>query len=166
MIIRYAKIEDLPEIVQIYNSTISSRMVTADLEPLTVEQKMEWFLEHNMSRRPLFVVEENGHIIGWLSFSSFYGRPAYDRTNEISIYIKEEFRGKGIGKTLLEKAIAFAPNIKVENILAFIFAHNIPSIKLFEKYKFEKWAHLPGVAVLDGVSRDLLIFGIKASGKK
>ena len=41
----------------------------------------------------------------------------------------------------------------------FVFAHNGPSVTLFERYRFERWGHLPRVAVLDGIERDLLIMG-------
>lgn len=161
MIIKYAVLDDLPDIVDIYNSTIPGRKVTADLKPLTVEDKLPWFKEHNNNCRPLFVVLDNEEIIAWLSFSSFYGRPAYNGTAELSIYIREENRHQGIGKILLKKAIDLAPALKVENLLAFIFAHNEPSLKLFKKFNFDQWAYLPGVAKLDGIYRDLVILGYK-----
>ena len=93
--IRDAQISDLPDIVSIYNSTIPSRMVTADLEPVSVQSKEEWFKEHSPDFRPLWVVELDGKICAWLSFQSFYGRPAYNGTAEVSIYLHEDFRGQG-----------------------------------------------------------------------
>ncbi len=156
--IRDAAIEDLPVIVSIYNSTIESRMVTADTSPVTVESRKEWFDKHNKNR-PLKVVELNNQICAWISFQNFYGRPAYQATAEVSIYLSEEIRGKGLGAKILEKAIAECPALQIENLLAFIFAHNVPSIRLFEKYGFEKWGYLPGVAELDSVKRDLVIMG-------
>ncbi|WP_102691515.1 GNAT family N-acetyltransferase [Rummeliibacillus pycnus] len=158
---RDAQIEDLPKIVEIYNSTIASRMVTADTEPVSIEDRLPWFNEHNPSKRPLWVVEYDGAICGWISFQSFYGRPAYDATTEISIYLSEEFRGKGLGKITLQHAIEACPQLKIEHLLAFIFAHNEPSIRLFKNFQFEEWAHLPEVAELDGVKRDLVILGKK-----
>ncbi|WP_240894440.1 GNAT family N-acetyltransferase [Parapedobacter sp. SGR-10] len=90
----------MKRIVDIYNSTISSRMVTADTEPVSVESRQKWFDEHNTTNRPLWVIENNtNQIIGWISFQSFYGRPAYDATVEISIYLDETQRGKGLGNT-------------------------------------------------------------------
>ncbi|TSI11792.1 GNAT family N-acetyltransferase [Lysinibacillus sp. BW-2-10] len=158
---RDATLEDLPTIVEIYNSTIASRMVTADTEPVTVEARLKWFHEHAPSKRPLWVVEMDNTICGWVSLQSFYGRPAYDATAEISIYIDENFRGHGLGKKILAKVVEFAPNYGVDTLLGFIFAHNEPSLRLFEKFGFEKWAHLPEVATLDGVKRDLIILGKK-----
>lgn len=157
--IRDAKIKDLPTIVAIYNSTIASRMVTADVEPISVESRIPWFHGHSPTFRPLWVVENRGEICGWLSFQSFYGRPAYNSTAEISVYIHQDYRGKKIGKFLIEKAIDTCPDLKIKTLLGFIFAHNQPSIKLFTRFGFEKWAHLPSVAELDGIERDLVILG-------
>lgn len=156
---RLARFEDLTAIVNIYNSTVASRQVTADTEPITVESRHAWFAEHTPERRPLWVVEDAGQVIGWLSFSNFYGRPAYSGTAELSIYLAESARGKGLGAYFLREAIAYAPGIAVHTLLGFIFGHNTPSLKLFEKFGFERWAHMPRVATLDGVERDLDILG-------
>jgi L-amino acid N-acyltransferase YncA len=156
---RLARFDDLPEIVAIYNSTVASRVVTADTEPVSVESRHAWFADHTPERRPLWVVEDEGRVIGWMSYSNFYGRPAYSGTAELSIYIHEDVRGKGLGRYFLEQAIAFAPEIKVHTLLGFIFGHNEPSLKLFEAYGFERWAHMPRVATLDGIERDLDILG-------
>lgn len=59
---RIAEREDLPRIIEIYNSTIASRMVTADLEEVTVEQRLPWFEAHNPEKRPLWVMELNHEI--------------------------------------------------------------------------------------------------------
>jgi phosphinothricin acetyltransferase len=158
--IRDAQKTDLPQIVEIYNSTIASRMVTADTMPVTVESREEWFNEHNPGKRPLWVIENpSGEIIGWVSFQSFYGRPAYDATVEISIYLHETQRGKGLGKQLLQYCIDAAPKFGVKTLLGFIFSHNEPSLKLFRNLGFEDWATLPNIAVLDGQERGLKILG-------
>jgi len=162
---RIATLEDLPTVVAIYNSTIASREVTADTEPVTVESRLNWFDEHQPGRRPLWIIEraddnsEKPEILGWISYSNFYGRPAYSGTAEVSIYIAEAWRGKGIGRYALTEAIAFAPQIKVHTLLGFIFGHNKPSLALFERFGFDTWANFPRVANLDGIERDLIILG-------
>jgi phosphinothricin acetyltransferase len=162
---RLARRDDLPVIVDIYNSTIASRDVTADTEPVSVASREAWFNEHTPERRPLWTIHDAADassapaVIGWMSYSNFYGRPAYSGTAELSIYIDEAWRGKGIGKYCLEQAIAFAPQIKVHTLLGFIFGHNAPSLALFGKFGFDTWAHFPRVANLDGVERDLIILG-------
>ncbi|MGF6848057.1 L-amino acid N-acyltransferase YncA [Chitinophaga sp. W3I9] len=110
---------------------------------------------------PLWMIDDNGSNVGWMSFQSFYGRPAYDGTVEVSIYLDETMRGKGLGKKILQHAITVAPEFGVQTLLGFIFAHNEPSLKLFLNMGFEEWAHLPEIAVLDGVERSLKILGRK-----
>ncbi|GIZ54137.1 GNAT family N-acetyltransferase [Noviherbaspirillum aridicola] len=156
---RLARFEDLPAIVAIYNSTVPSREVTADTEPVSVESRHAWFAEHTPERRPLWVAEKDGEVVGWLSYSNFYGRPAYNGTAELSIYIRDDQRGKGLGRYFLEQSIAFAPSIGIHTLLGFIFGHNKPSLGLFYKFGFERWAHMPRVATLDGIERDLDILG-------
>ncbi|CAM3057000.1 GNAT family N-acetyltransferase [Paenibacillus sediminis] len=157
--VRDATLDDLPAIVDIYNSTIPGRMVTADTEPVTVQSRVPWFNDHSPDFRPLWVAEHEGNICGWLSFQSFYGRPAYNATAELSIYIHSDYRGAGLGHYLLNKAIETCPDLHVKTLLGFIFGHNEPSLRLFEKFGFEKWAHFPNVAELDGIERDLVILG-------
>jgi L-amino acid N-acyltransferase YncA len=159
-VIRNSSIADLPEIVEIYNLSIPGRLATADTEPVTVESRMDWFHSHK-ENRPLFVVEESGKVVAFLSFKSFYGRPAYSITAEIGIYIHPDYQKKGLGNILLQKAIDISPDLKLENLLGFIFGHNEPSIKLFKKFGFAEWGTLPGLAKMDGKYVDLIIFGKK-----
>lgn len=157
---RNAEQKDLSQIVEIYNSTIPTRMVTADTEPVSVESRQKWFEEHNPVKRPLWVIEDDTNtIIGWVSFQSFYGRPAYDGTVEISIYLDVEQRGKGLGKLVLQYCLDNAPKFGIKTLLGFIFLHNEPSLKLFRHFGFEDWALLPNIAVLDGQERSLKILG-------
>ena len=156
---RDATLDDLPAIVAIYNSTVPSRQVTADLEPVSVESRLGWFQAHGPEKRPLWVVEDGDRIIAWLSFSDFYGRPAYLRTAEVSIYLDEAARGKGLGKQLLAEALSAAPGLDIHTVLGFIFGHNEASLRLFRSFGFGDWGALPRVAVLDGVERDLIILG-------
>lgn len=158
--VRLATRDDLAGIVDIYNSTVASRMVTADTEPVSVASREAWFDAHQPDRRPLWVCHAaDGRMAGWVSFSDFYGRPAYGATAEVSIYLHEDFRGQGLGRFLLEAAIAHAPKVGVDTLLGFIFGHNTPSLALFERHGFARWGDLPRVAVLDGVERDLVILG-------
>jgi len=157
---RNATADDLAQIVAIYNSTVHTRMVTADTEPVSVESRLPWFHEHNAATRPLWVIEDAAkQMTGWISFQSFYGRPAYAATAEISIYLDASQRGKGIGKEVLQYSIEQAKFLGIKTLLGFIFAHNEPSLKLFRQLGFEDWAMLPGIAVLDGVERGLKILG-------
>jgi len=158
---RNADIKDLPAIVATYNSTILTRMVTADLEPATVESKMAWFKGHNPQTRPLWVVECDGAYAGWVSFTDFKSRHAYHKTAEIGIYLEPQFRGKGLGDRCLEYAISKCPSLNITSLTGFIFGHNEPSLKLFYKHGFEKWAFMPGICDMEGILRDVVILGRK-----
>ena len=154
-----ATLDDLPFIVEVYNSTIACRQVTADLQPVSVESRFAWFEQHNPQKRPLWLIKYQNQPCGWVSLSSFYGRPAYGKTVEISLYIHQDFRGKKIGQTTVAKMESFAKQAGIEAILSYIFGHNIASLNLFEKMHYNQWALLPKVAELDGVKRDLVILG-------
>jgi phosphinothricin acetyltransferase len=158
-IIRDAVEADLPAIVEIYNATVPTRMVTAELEPTTVETRLPWFREHSPEQYPLWVAESDGRVIGWLKFKKFLPRCAYRGTAEISVYVDEKFRRRGVGQRLLEQAIRRAPSLGITALVGLIFGHNEPSLKLFELLGFERWALFPGVAQLDGVERDLVAMG-------
>jgi L-amino acid N-acyltransferase YncA len=159
VIIRDALAADLPAIVAIYNAAIPGRMATADTEPVSVESRLPWFHDHTAARRPLWVVERDGVVGGWLSFQSFYGRPAYHATAELSVYVAPEHRGHGLARRLVGHALRRAPALGLSTLLGFVFAHNEPSLRLFTEFGFERWGHLPRVAQLDGIERDLVIIG-------
>jgi L-amino acid N-acyltransferase YncA len=160
MRMREATLEDLAAIVDIYNSIIPSRIVSADTEPVSVEQRLPWFYEHGPSRRPILVAEEAGVVVGWLSLSDFYdGRPAYHMTAEIGVYVREGHRSRGIGGRLLEETIRRAPELGIKTLTAGAFGGNGPSLRLFERFGFERWAHFPRVAELDGIEQDLVVLG-------
>ena len=163
--LRDATESDLPAIVEIYNSTIASRMVTADLEPVTVEARRPWLAAHQNPARPIWVLADlGGAVAAWLSFDTFYARAAYDGTAMIAIYVSPERRRQGLGRALLQLALQRGPQLGLHTLLGYIFGHNEPSLRLFAAHGFERWAHLPRVAVLDGVERDLIIVGRRVAG--
>jgi len=156
-----AEERDLPAIVEIYNSTVASRMVTADLEPVTVASRQPWFHNRNWDTHPIWVARIGETVMGWLSFQPYYGRPAYRATAEFSIYIAEQSRGTGVGSMLLDRAISGCHTLGIKTLLGFVFGHNQPSLRLLNKFGFEQWGMLPGACELDGVERDVVIMGRK-----
>lgn len=151
---------DLPAIVEIYNSIIASRMVTADLSPVTVEQRRPWFVSHQAEGYPIWMLEDReGRILGWMSLDRFYARAAYDASAMIAVYLAPEYRGRGLGRWLVAEALKRAPSHGIDTLLAYIFGHNEPSLALFKHMQFETWGRLPEVAQLDGIRRDLIIMG-------
>ena len=77
----------------------------------------------------------------------------------LAIYVAETHRRQGHGRRLLEAAISRGPDLGLHTLLGYIFGHNAPSLALFDSHGFSRWGHLPRVAVLDGVARDLIIVG-------
>ncbi|MEN3370386.1 MAG: hypothetical protein V7609_2529 [Verrucomicrobiota bacterium] len=159
MIIRDAAEADLPAIVEIYNAAIRGRISTAQLDEVSVEQRLPWFREHSATSHPLWMAEIDGEIAGWLSFNPFIRRAAYRRTAEISVYVGERFRRSGVGKALLEKAIADSPDLGITALIGCIFAHNEPSLQLFARLGFERWGFLPRIALVDGIDRGVVVMG-------
>lgn len=162
MRIKIANELDLSHIVAIYNEAIPDRQATADTEFVSIESRLEWFRNHN-DRRPLWIAEKNQEIMGWVSLQDFYGRPAYQKTVEFSIYVKSVFRRQGVAQTLLSYAINECSRLGISTLLGFIFAHNQPSIRLVKKYGFEQRGYLPKIAQLDAMEKDLIIFGRRIS---
>jgi len=161
MPIRHAQAFDLAKIVEIYNAAIPGRLATADTEAVTVASRESWFREFSVDRRPLWVesAAPDGPVAGWLSLRSFYGRPAYHATVEVAVYVDPRRQRRGVARALLAHAIAAAPALSIRTLLGYIFAHNAPSLALFERAGFATWGRLPRVAELDGVERDLAILG-------
>lgn len=158
---RNAELSDLPFIVDVYNSTIASRMVTADLHPIQIEDRLKWFHQHNPTTRPLWIIYQADLACGWVSLSSFYGRAAFNKTAEISIYLHPDFRGQQLGEQIITHVEKQCPLFGIETILSFIFHHNYPSVKLFSRLGYQQWGLFPEVAELDNTKRDLVIFGKK-----
>jgi L-amino acid N-acyltransferase YncA len=159
MKIRDAREADLPAIIRIYNAAIATRISTAQLEPVTLDERRSWLKDHSANRHPFRVLEISGEIAGWLTLKSFLPRGAYRDTAEVSVYVDERCRRRGVGHALLVEAINRAPALGINAMVGLIFAHNKPSLRLFERVGFEKWGLLPGVARLDDVERDLTIVG-------
>jgi phosphinothricin acetyltransferase len=159
MIIRDATEADLPAIIEIYNAAIRGRISTAQLEEVSVEQRLPWFREHSAEIHPLWVVEIDQQVAGWFSFHSYVERAAYRATAEISVYVSEKFRRRGVGKALLEKAIGHSPKLGLTALIGCIYAHNEPSLRLFESAGFQRWGLLPRVTRVEGVEYDVVIVG-------
>ncbi|EGB13818.1 Phosphinothricin acetyltransferase [Pseudodesulfovibrio mercurii] len=151
--------QDLPRIVEIYNSTVATRISTADTEPVSVEARRPWFEHHVPGRRPIMVERIDGEVAAWVSFESFYGRPAYDHTAEISIYIAPEHRRQGLGRKLLREALDMTPALGINTVLGYIFSHNEGSMRLFASFGFEEWGRFPDIAEMDGREYSLSIMG-------
>lgn len=96
-----------------------------------------------------------------MSFETFYGRPAYGKTVEISLYLDSDYRGIGLGEYAVTEMKRIAQTLDIETLLAFTFSHNTRALKLFMKHGFIKYGELPDVAIMDGNHYSLTILGCK-----
>lgn len=160
--IRKATLEDLPNIVAIYNQAVPTRRSTANTIPWTVESRTAWFFEHEPDNHPIFVAEVKGQVVGWCSLSVYRpGRLALRFTAEISYYIDNMFQNQGVGQALIRFAIGACPELNIKNIIAVIIDRNEPSKKILEKLGFEQWAYLPRVLDFDGQEFGEYYYGIR-----
>lgn len=161
ILIRDATIIDLPTIIKIYNAAIPGQQATGDLEPISVESRIAWFKQHSPTSYPIWVAQRENQVVGWLSLQLFYGRAAYAKTAEVSVYIAPNHQGKGIGKKLVEHMFKCCSNLDLTTLVCFIFAHNLPSLNLFKTFGFESWGYLPQVALMNESPKDVVILGRK-----
>src|SRR5689334_21481749 len=160
MRIRFAQLDDLPAIVDIYNQSIPSKQSTGDTRPLRVEDRVAWFGEHLPDSHPIFVADVEGRVGGWCSLSAYRpGRAALRFTAEISYYIDFAYHRQGIATVLVEHALATCPALGIRHVFAIVLEGNQASLKLLEKMGFEKWGYLPRVADFDGREVGHLYYG-------
>lgn len=145
--------------MEIYNAAIPGGKSTADTKAVTVADRLAWFRNRDHACRPVWVLEHRDDVAGWISLQSFYGRPAYHQTAEVSVYVAPRCHGKGFGSLLMRRMIDACPGLGVTTLLGFVFSHNEACLKLNRKMGFERWGLLPQVAEIDGVKYDLVIDG-------
>ncbi|HYZ15881.1 MAG TPA: GNAT family N-acetyltransferase [Candidatus Acidoferrum sp.] len=156
--IRSARSEDAEAIAAILNAAIADRSATAQLDPVTGDERRAWLRAHD-DRHPVWIAADEEGVAGWFSISPWSDRRAYDLTAEVSVYVAPDRQRRGIGAKLMRHAIASAPMLEIEVFVARIFTHNPASIRLFERFDFQRWGVMHGVARLEGILRDVAILG-------
>lgn len=164
MIIRNASKKDVFQINDIYNQSIPSKTSTAHLLPVTMKEQESWFNQHNDHKYPIFIAENEGKVIGWISLSPYRsGRQALKYTAEVSYYVHKEHQHKGIATNLLAYVIENSKKYEIKTLIAILMAHNTYSIKLLQKFNFEKWGCMPNILDIDGKEYDHLYYGLRVS---
>ena len=153
---RRATVADLKAITDIYNEAVVTTDATFDLETKTEEEQGIWLAGHDRMH-PVFVAELDGTVVGWASLSEWSSRSAYAGTAEISLYIKEEFRGKGAGRKLLEDIMLEGEKVGLHTVLARITTGNNVSIRLHESAGFEQVGVMREVGQKFGRMLDVLL---------
>ena len=160
--IRKIELADLDAVNEIYNQAVRSKYQTAETEETSLEYRRRWYEEHLSGKYPIYVVEEGGEVAGWISLSEYRkGRRALRYTSEVSFYIRKDRQGQGLGTQLLEFMIKKAKEIDLKSLIAILLEPNTTSIRLLEKFNFQKWGDMPNVAEFDGVECNHQYYGLR-----
>lgn len=152
--IRPVKIEDVKEILEIYNYYVTNTVVTFDLEALSLDVFKEKIKTINQDY-PFIVFEENNEILGYAYGSRFRPKPAYNNTVESTVYVKNGSHGKHIGTKLYYELLKLLKNKKFHIVLGALTLPNEASVKLHEKFGFKKVGHLNEVGLKFGSWHDV-----------
>jgi phosphinothricin acetyltransferase len=133
--VRRATRGDLPAITEIYNQAILRTTATFDTEPKNPSDQVGWFEAHG-DRHPILVAVLEGRVVGWTSLSAWSDRCAYADTAEISTYVAEGFRGRGIGRRLKAAILDEAVRAGLHTLLARVVEGNAASVHLNEAFGF------------------------------
>ncbi|MDQ6598041.1 N-acetyltransferase family protein [Bacillus salipaludis] len=153
---RLASVNDLASILYIYNQGIEDKIATLEEDKKDIEYMNEWFKNHN-DRFAVIVVEKNNEIIGWASLNPYSNRCAYAGVADLSIYIKREYRGKGIGSLLLKKIEQTAIKNNFNKIVLFTFPFNQLGQGLYRKNGFREVGVFKNQGKLNGRLVDVMI---------
>jgi phosphinothricin acetyltransferase len=160
MNIRNAKLEDIDSINDIHNQAINEKFKVAYLEPWTRDMMVEWFKEHDNKEYPVYVAEKDNTVAGFVYINSYRpGRVALKQTAEISYFVDKKYRGKGIGKKLIEFIESECTNLGIKTLFAIIIDNNEASINLIKKCGYKKWGHLPRIVIFDNIEAGHFYYG-------
>ena len=134
--IREIKLSDLDAIRDIYNEVIENTTVNFDINPRTDAVMLAWYEAHQDDHK-ILVLEMDGDVVGFASLSKYREHHAFKATVELSIYVRKDRRGHGIGKKLMTAIIAYAKSCEsIHNIVSVITSENEKSIAFHLDYGF------------------------------
>lgn len=148
--------QNLSTVKEIYDWYIKNSTATFHTEPISIEQLKEFiYIDHPLYKSYLILLDEE--IAGYCFLTNYKKRQAYDRTAEVTVYLKNGMFRKGIGKASLDHLETVARERGLKNLIGVISGDNVGSIALFEKSGYTKCAHYKNVGekfnkILDVVS--------------
>ena len=154
LIVRDARLDDSEAINDIYNHYVPISNCTMETDPVGIETRRIWFLEHG-ERFPVLVCESEGEVVGWASISPHRIRAAYRYTVEDAIYVRDDMRGRGVGGLLLDEMIVRVRDLGYHSMVAVINAEQRPSLALHSSRGFAEVAHLRQVGFKLGKWQDI-----------
>ena len=121
--------------VKIGDEAIIRTVATFNTQPKSIEEQRVWFDRHN-TKYPILVAEDERLVVGWASLSIWSDRCGYSDTAEISLYVKEEYRSRAIGRRLLGAILKKGKNAGLHTVVARIAGNNQASIHLCDVFGF------------------------------
>ncbi|GBD11097.1 Putative phosphinothricin acetyltransferase YwnH [bacterium HR23] len=161
--VRPAREGDVPAITEIYNQGIEDRIATLEGEPHSVEERLEWFRAHG-PQEPVLVAEADGLIVGWASLSCYKPRRCYDGVKELSIYVRREWRGRGVGARLLDALLKRGAEVGVHKVVLYAFPSNARALALYRKAGFRAVGIYRHHGLLDGQWKDIIAMELDLAG--
>jgi L-amino acid N-acyltransferase YncA len=147
--VRYAGSTDAADLAVIYNQGIADRLATLETEERSAEERLAW-LSARDGRHPVLVAEAEGRTVGFGSLNVFNPRPAYDHVADFSIYVERSWRGRGVGKVLLEALEARARAIGFHKLVLAAFPFNAAGMALYSRAGFRVVGTCREQGLLDG----------------
>ena len=141
VLIRLVARGDAAEIRAIHNHYVIESTSLFDMVPRTLDDQVQWIDEHSGGHPAVVAVarDEDGteRVVGFGSLSPFRSRPAYATTVENSVYLLEDYQGRGIGRMVLEELIRLAELHGFHSVIARVAGNNDGSIALHAACGFE-----------------------------
>jgi phosphinothricin acetyltransferase len=158
--IRRAEKTDIPALMDIYNDAILHTTATFDTETKDMQDRIDWYEDH-VGRYIIYVYEQEGVVAGYASLSRYRDRKAFDPAVEISIYIHKDYRGRGIGHSLMEETLRYAKMREdITTVISLITSENETSIHLHEAFGFVYCGQLQCAGVKFGKTLSLNAYQI------
>ena len=154
--VRTASVDDAPAIAEIYNQGIEDRAATFETERRSADDQQGW-LRSIAGRYPVVVAQIDGEIIGWASAGPYRDRECYRGIGEFSMYVRRDWRGRGVGDLLVVALIREAERLGLWKLLSRIFPFNDASRALCRKHGFREVGVYEKHARLDGHWLDVVI---------
>ncbi len=149
----------IPILRDIYNGYVLSSTATFHYEPRTDAEMTEMLMGHDPEYlSESWVILQDHAIAGYIYFAPYKKREAYKCSSEVTLYLKAEYTGKGIGTMALKMMEKRAGKAGVHTLLSVICGENASSIRLFEKCGYEKCAHLRDVGQKFGRLLDVVMY--------
>jgi L-amino acid N-acyltransferase YncA len=144
--------EDWPQVAAIFEEGIAARLATFETAAPTWS---DWDASHLAAHR--LVAEEDGEVVGWAALGPYSERACYRGVAEISVYVAERARGRGVGRALLEALVAGTERDGIWTLQAGVFPENRASLALHRACGFRVVGVRERIGKLDGAWRDVVL---------